>query len=255
MDMILAFTIGAIVIVALAIRASLHRVVVLEYQRGVKYVRGRYRGVMAPGRYWTFSDTHTRLIDVRERVVTVPGQEVMSQDGLSLKVSVVARFRVADPAKATNDVEDYEEALYADLQVQLRAIVGGAPIDELLAQRSALGERLMAGAVEPARGRGLELLTADIKDIMFPGELKNVFMQVARARQEGLAALERARGETAALRNLANAATLIERNPALMQLRTLQAIAGGTGNTLLLTLDSKGAAPIPIPAKADEPKP
>jgi regulator of protease activity HflC (stomatin/prohibitin superfamily) len=254
MDTSLLIAIALVVIVTLFIRAILHKVIVLEYQRGLKYVRGRYRGVLPPGRYWIFSDTQIRPIDMRERVVTVPGQEVMSQDGISLKVSVTARYRVTDPAQAINEVEDYAAALYGDIQVQLRALVGSAPIEELLAQRPALGERLRAGVVESAQTRGLELLAADLKDIMFPGELKNVFMQVARARQEGLAALERARGETAALRNLANAASLIERNPALMQLRTLQAVAGNTGNTVVLTLDPRGVTPLPVPGTAGDAK-
>jgi regulator of protease activity HflC (stomatin/prohibitin superfamily) len=82
-------------------------------------------------------------------------------------------------------------------------------------------------------------MQAEIKDVMFPGDLKRVFSQVVRARQEGLAALERARGETAALRSLANAASLLEQRPALLQLRILQAVGSEGGNTLVVGLGAQ----------------
>ncbi|MBN2311251.1 MAG: hypothetical protein JXR94_19895, partial [Candidatus Hydrogenedentes bacterium] len=95
---------------------------------------------------------------------------------------------------------------------------------------------------------GLRLISVDLKDIMFPGKLKEMFAQVVSARKEGLAALERARGETAALRNLANAAKMIENNPNLMQLRLLQALGEASGNTLVLGM-SPQAAPVPVSKK------
>ncbi len=98
-----------------------------------------------------------------------------------------------------------------------------------------------------ARALGLRLISVGLKDIMFPGKLKEVFAQVVSARKEGLAALEKARGETAALRNLANAAKMIESNPGLMQLRMLQTLGGSSGNTLVLGLPPQTAA---IPLKS-----
>jgi regulator of protease activity HflC (stomatin/prohibitin superfamily) len=98
---------------------------------------------------------------------------------------------------------------------------------------------------------GLSLLEVEIKDVMFPGELKKIFTQVVKARQEALAALERARGETAALRSLANAAHLIERNPALMQLRLLQVVGQNTGNTVVLGVPAQ-SGPIPIRTRGAE---
>lgn len=96
---------------------------------------------------------------------------------------------------------------------------------------------------------GIELQDAALRDLTFPGELKKIFAQVVKARQEGLAALEKARGETAALRNLANAAALIERNPVLMQLRALQVLAQQPGNTLVLGMQQSGPV-IPLRDKA-----
>jgi hypothetical protein len=100
-------------------------------------------------------------------------------------------------------------------------------------------------AEQAAKEMGLRLIRVDVRDIMFPGPLKEIFAQVARARQEGLAALERARGEMAALRHLANAAKLMEKNPELMQLRLIQCIGGSTGNTVVLG-DPGARAVLPV---------
>lgn len=95
---------------------------------------------------------------------------------------------------------------------------------------------------------GLRLISADVKDIMLSGKLKEIFAQVVNARQEGLAALERARGETAALRNLANAAKMIDANPNLMQLRLVQTLGESSGNTLVLGVPPQEAV-VSIPKK------
>jgi hypothetical protein len=127
----------------------------------------------------------------------------------------------------------------------LRQIIGGTAIDDLLAQRQSIGAKLHDIVSAKTTSFGLKLLAVEIRDIMFPGELKKIFTQVVRARQEDLAALEKARGETAALRNLTNAAQLVERNPYLMQLRLLQVLGQQSGNTVVLGVQPP-SGPIPI---------
>jgi regulator of protease activity HflC (stomatin/prohibitin superfamily) len=102
----------------------------------------------------------------------------------------------------------------------------------------------------PSQGTGgnaasLRLISVNLKDIMFPGKLKEIFAQVVQARKQGLAALEKARGETAALRNLANVAKMIEGNPNLLQLRLVQALGEAAGNTLILGMPSQ-SVPVPV---------
>ena len=98
---------------------------------------------------------------------------------------------------------------------------------------------------------GIKLISIDIKDITFPGALKQTFAQVVKARYEGLAALERARGESAALRNLSNSAKILENNPALMHLRTIQSFNESSGNTLVLNLSSEQLTPLKGSEQAD----
>jgi regulator of protease activity HflC (stomatin/prohibitin superfamily) len=240
--------VAAAVAVALLVvfRRLFERITIYEFQRGLRYRKGKFDGVLEPGQYWLSRKTTTvTTIDTRPRFISVPGQEVLSSDSVSVKVSLAAEFAIEDPAKAVNDVEDYYDALYLTLQVALREIVGQAEIDQLLEKRDEVGRRLKEVSAPAVEQFGLKLNSVDIKDIMFPGPLKKVFASVVEARKEGLASLERARGEQAALRNLANAARLMEGNPMLMHLRLLQEIGGASGNTIVLGLPGV-ATPIPL---------
>ena len=233
-------------VVLVTLRANVRSVTIFEFERGLKYSRGKFSAVLGPGQYWYLPRfTSIRTIDMRTSVAALSGQEVLSADGVALKVSVAAKYQVADPAKAVNAVDNYAAALHTELQLALRAVISGSDVDDLLRQRSALGARVTELAAAPIRALGLELAAAEIRDLTLPGELKKIFTQVVRARQEGLAALEKARGETAALRNLANAAQMIERNPQLMQLRLLQVLGQQPGNTVVLGVPAS-SGPIPV---------
>ncbi|MBA3534171.1 MAG: slipin family protein [Ardenticatenales bacterium] len=223
-----------------ALRRLVTRIIVFEYERGVLYKEGKFERLLEPGPHWTFPAWHTvQKMDMRQRFITVVGQEVLSADNVPLKVSLAARYEVVDVRASMLNSADYQQALYLELQLALREIVASVPIDELLTKRQSIGEQLLALTEARATSLGLRLLAADIKDVMFPGEIKRMFAEVVRAQKEGLAALERARGESAALRSLANAAKLLEGNPALLQLRLLQTVSESKGNTIVLGLPSQ----------------
>ena len=241
-------------VLAVAGATILGRARFMEYERGLRYVRGRFRGVLAPGQYWYVRlSTTMERVDVRPRFVSITGQEVLSSDGVTLKVSLAACYEITDPATAVNKVQDYQNALYLELQLALRDIIGSADIDSLLGNREDLSKRLLEMTRETAEKLGLTLISVGLKDIMFPGKLKEVFAQVVNARKEGLAALEKARGETAALRNLANAARTLESNPSLAQLRMVQALCESSGNTLVLGMPSHTASGLTEQSASQEP--
>lgn len=225
----------------------MRRLVVFEHERAVIYHHGKVQRVVGSGQYWysRFSDGFSKL-DLRLRALTIPGQEVLSADNVGLKISLAVMFKIADPLKAITASLNFQETLYLLLQLQLRDLVAAQPVDDLLAKRAEIATLLLTSAQPKAAELGLELVTVGLKDIMFPGELKNIFAQVVNARHEGLAALERARGESAALRNLANTAKLLERNPALLQLRLLQAVQSGTGNTIVLKMPGDAESDSPV---------
>jgi regulator of protease activity HflC (stomatin/prohibitin superfamily) len=229
------------------------RTVVLEYERGLKFSRGRFKGVVGPGLYWRSTRfTEIRRIDVRPSRVVIAGQEVLSADGVAIKASVAATVAVKDPERALLKTDNYQIAIHTELQLALRAVVSSLPVEELLKRRTDIATELKAIAGPRLDTLGIELQDASLRDLTFPGELKKIFAQVVKARQDGLAALEKARGETAALRSLANAASMIERNPSLMPLRALQTLAEQPGNTLVLGMQQN--API-IPLRSPETPP
>ena len=243
--LLVLFLVVAVLLVGLVYRIfPFKRVTIFEYQKGLKYSKGRYSSTLPPGQYWIFpSVTSIVAVDVRPEFITVPGQDVLSSDGVTLKASLAAEFEVTDPNIAINKNANYRTALYLLLQIALREIVGKEKIDDLMQNRTAIGPKLMELTTTKASDYGLKLRLADVKDIMFPGEMKKAFAQVVKAQKEGQAALERARGETAALRNLANAARMMDDNPNLLQLRALQSLADSGGNTLVLGLPN---GPIPL---------
>lgn len=228
-------------------RLPIKRITIHEYQKGLKYRKGRFRGTLGPGQYWFFSVFTTIMaVDVRPEFATVQGQEVLSSDGVALKISLAAEFQIADPDAAINKNANFRTSLYLTLQIALREIVGKEKIDSLIENRGSVGQKLMGLTSGKASEIGLKLIQADVKDIMIPGEMKKAFAQVVKAQKEGQAALERARGETAALRNLANAARMVDENPNLLQLRALQCLADSSGNSVVLGMPN-GAVPLAKP--------
>ena len=223
-----------VLLVLLVVFATMRRFTILEYERGLFYSRGKFVRLLESGDYWYFRPLQfIQKIDLRKQFVTIPGQELLSADNVSLKISLAAAYQVTDPYLATNQVTDYQGALYLLLQLNVRDVVGALEVDELIAKRGDIGKLLYDKSAAQAAELGLQLSLVNIKDIMFPGELKTIFAQVVNARKSGLASLERARGESAALRNLANAAKLLDDNPGLAQLRLYQLLETKSGNTVV----------------------
>jgi len=239
------------VLLALWLLAQSSATTVFEYERGLRFVRGRLRGELGPGLYrYLRAYTTIRKIDMRPVQVAVNGQEVLSRDGVAVKVSLSATYRVLEARTAVLNAENYVAALYTQLQQALRAAVSAADVETLLANRADLGPKMLAECKPLAEPLGLRLESLAIRDLTLPGELKKIFAQVVKARQEGLAALERARGETAALRNLANAAQMVQRNPHLFQLRLLQ-VAGQQAGTTLVVGMPQGTSALPLRQGSD----
>lgn len=225
------------------------KITIYQYEKGLKYSCGKFKHIVEPGMYWYigFFSAITK-VDFRPKFVSIPGQEVLSADGITLKLSIAAKFEITDLDTAIHKIANpYEQAFYLVLQLALREVISLCKIDELLENRNKISEQIVEKAKDKVAELGLKLISAEIKDIMFPGELKKIFAQVARARQEGLAMLEKARGETASLRNLANSAHMLKNNPALMQLRMLHS----SGNTLVMGMPDS-SSPLPIKKESEK---
>ena len=232
-------------VVAVAVRLLVGRATVHDYERGIRYVNGRFRGLLPSGTYvYLRPTTEIRVLDARPTWLPIEGQEVPTSEGVAVKVSVAARYVVGDAVTTVTADRDSVRALYLVLQLALREAIARRSVEEALTSRVAIGQELQERCSADATALGLELLAVAIRDVMVPGELKRAYASVLAARKEGEAVLERARGETAALRNLANAGRLVEDNPGLLRLRAIQQVGQGTGNTILLGLDG-GPPPSP----------
>jgi regulator of protease activity HflC (stomatin/prohibitin superfamily) len=245
------FTVALVLVAAFGVRALLSvcvtRVVVVPHEAVLALRNGRDLGRLAPGVHRFFlGELVLARFDLREGATKVAGQEVLTRDRVSVKFTVLVRHRVFDALRARDVVASLAEHLHAEAQLALRAAVPLFELEELLENRAALSVRVAEHLRERLARVGLELVEAAVQDVMVAGELKHAFGEVARARAEGLARLERARGEAAALRSLANAARLFREHEGLERLKLLalaERAAEGANNTLVLGLDPRGAVP------------
>lgn len=227
------------------------RIVVQEWERVLVYRDGRFATELPPGRHrlpwWGWRRRYTARVSVRPRLLVVGMQEVLTGDGLSVKVSLTSTVRVVAARTWHEAVEDPTAFLYTALQVALREAVAARTLDELLADRSEVPEQMRSAVAGTAAAVGLAVDALALRDVVVPAELRRAAAEVATARAQGLAALERARSEVAATRALANAAKLVDTHPGLLQLRTLQAVEVG-GATVVLTTDRSSAAGVGTPS-------
>ena len=223
---------------ALSTLAKMRRVfIVPEGYVVLLYHNGKFVEQLAPGRHVRWGRNITLdAQDTRKTFLAVAGQEVLTADNIPVKLSLLVTYQVADPAKAAHETQNWQGDIYNAAQLAVRSIVSGVAAEAFLTQRLDIAPLLLA-RVEPETAKiGITVHAVEVKDVMLPADLKRAFGDVLKAKQEGHAALERARGESASLRNLANAARVLEGNPALMNLRVLQSLAAAqnAGNTLVL---------------------
>ncbi len=211
--------------------------IVPEGYAGLLYHKGKFVETLGAGRHVRWGRFFSPCLqDLRKTSLLVAGQDVLTADNVGLKLSLLVSYQVTDPAKAAHETQNWQGDLYNVAQLALRAVVSGVAVEALLNQPLEIGAQLLARAQPEAANIGINVNAVEVKDVMFPADLKRAFADVLKAKQEGQAALERARGESASLRNLANAARVLEGNPALMNLRLMQSLtaAQGAGNTLVL---------------------
>jgi regulator of protease activity HflC (stomatin/prohibitin superfamily) len=236
---------AALIVKVLRVRYR-HEFIVTDGFAGLVYHAGKLEETLTAGRHVRWGK-HYELtkVDVRKSLLHVVGQGVLSADNVAVKLSIVLTTQVVDAAKTVQVVDSWTAHIYSATQIAVRAVVAGATLEALLTQRITIGAQLRDLIAAQATAVGVELHAADVRDVMLPGELRKAFSDVLKAKHEGQAALEHARGESAALRNLANAARLVEDHPAVATLRFLQTLASRAGaNQMLVMNDMTAFAPV-----------
>jgi regulator of protease activity HflC (stomatin/prohibitin superfamily) len=182
---------------------------------------------LEPGAYafWNFQkNVAAEVIELRVQSLEVSGQELLTRDKVSLRVNLAASLRVTDPVAARTKVAKYGDYLYRELQYGLRKAVSGKTLDELLGDKASLDADIFAYVRGRVSELGLEVLGVGVKDVILPGEMKDILNSVVQAEKAAQANVIRRREEANATRSLLNTARLIEESPTLMRLKELEAL-------------------------------
>jgi regulator of protease activity HflC (stomatin/prohibitin superfamily) len=247
MNPLVLVVIGAIVLVLVIVALSAIRVV-QQYERGVIFVLGRLIGAKGPGLFLVPPFvSHMVKVDLRIVTLTVPPQEVISRDNVTIKVTAVVYYYVVDPIAAVVNVVNFNQATSQIGQTTLRNVLGQSELDELLAERNKINRDLQAIIDEHTERWGVKVTAVEIKDVELPATMQRAMAKQAEAEREKRAKVIHAEGELLASTQLAQAAAVIGSQPSALQLRYLQTlteIAVEKNSTIVFPLPLDLVAPL-----------
>jgi regulator of protease activity HflC (stomatin/prohibitin superfamily) len=200
--------------------------VLVEYERGVLFRLGRYAGIKEAGLRWIIPGVDRMVrVSLREIVMDVPPQEVITRDNVSVKVNAVLYFRVLHPEKAVIQVENYLYGTSQLSQTTLRSVCGQAELDELLAERESINRKLQEIIDQQTEPWGVKVRAVELKQIDLPLDMQRAMAKQAEAEREKRSKVIHAEGEFQAAQRLADASNVLASSPAALQLRYLQTLA------------------------------
>lgn len=219
MDLIFFFSPWLIVLVLVSIKQ------INEYERGVRFLLGKYDGIMDPGWRLVFPIIQSyQKVDIRVRVVDVPDQDAITKDNVSVNVNAVLYYQVQKAEIAIVKVENFTYAVSQLAQTTMRDVVGEVSLDELLSQRDIISARIREIVDKATEEWGVQVVSVDLKHIELPEDMKRTIAKQAEAEREKRADIIKAEGELASAENLAKAADILSASPGALHLRTLQSI-------------------------------
>jgi regulator of protease activity HflC (stomatin/prohibitin superfamily) len=201
--------------------------VVENHEAGLLYVEGKLVERLPPGRhaFWTVNrKLEVKRVDLRPQAIEITAQEMLTKDRIALRVTLTAFRRITDPAQAASAVVDVDTWLYRLVQFAIREAVAARTLDEVLSAKSALDEELRTYVRERLGETGIEVTELGVKDVILPGEIRELVNKVVEAERTAKANLIRRQEETAATRSLLNTAKLMEENPLLLRLKELESL-------------------------------
>ena len=188
---------------------------------------GAYQATLGPGTYafWKgVGSLKVYYVDLKELVLDISGQEIMTADKVTLRLNALVAYRITDPLRSVIEVDGATPALYRAAQLALREAVGAKDLDTLLVGKDALARELTAMIEPRATELGITIVTAGIRDVILPGDMRDLMNKVTEAKKAAEASLITRREETAAMRMQANTAKILETSPTLMKLKELEVL-------------------------------
>ena len=196
-----------------------------QYERGLLFTMGRFTRIVEPGwRVIIPIFQSLRKVDMRVKAVDVPEQKAITKDNIAVGVNAVIYYKVSDASKAILEVEDFIYAMSQLAQTTMRNAVGEVELDDLLAQRDKISERISHVVDEASDPWGIKVSTVELKDISLPADMERTIAKQAEAEREKRAVIIRAEGEVIAAENMAKAAATLSASEGALHLRTLQSI-------------------------------
>ena len=226
-----------IVIVIILLRSIVQ---IDEYERGVKFSKGKFSKIMQPGWNLVLPIFESyKKIDIRTKVVDVPEQDVITKDNVSVRINAVIYYKIFDASKAILEVENFYYAVSQLAQTTMRNVVGSVSLNELLGEREKISVEICKIIDEATDPWGIKVENVELKDVSLPEEMKRVIAKAAEAEREKEAILTKAKGEVEASKNLAIAAETMSSTPGALHLRTLSTIndiSSDQSNTIIFCL-------------------
>ena len=234
MELIIILIVAVVILLLSSVRQ------INEYERGIKFSRGKYSKIMKPGWRLVLPIIQGyRKVDIRTKAVDVPEQDAITKDNVSVRINAVIYYKVFDASKAVLEVENFYFAVGQLAQTTMRNAVGSVSLDELLSEREKISTEICNIIDKATDPWGIKVENVELKDISLPEEMKRVIARVAEAEREKEAVITKAKGEVEASSNLAKAATMMANTPGAMHLRTLSTlsdISSDQSNTIIFAL-------------------
>jgi len=215
--------IPALIFIAFVLLISIRQI--NQYERGVKFMLGKYVGTKSPGWRLVLPIIQSMSkVDIRVKAVDVPDQESITKDNISVKINAVIYYKVSDAAKAVVEVENFRHAVSQLAQTTMRNATGEVSLDELLANRDEISARIQNVVDSASDPWGIKVINVELKDITLPEEMKRTIAKQAEAEREKRSVIIKAEGEVEAAQNMTKAASMLSEAPGALHLRTLQSI-------------------------------
>jgi regulator of protease activity HflC (stomatin/prohibitin superfamily) len=200
-------------------------ITVEQYEKAILYIDWKFDSVLGPGTYyWWKNNTPINFakIDTRRQQMEISGQEILTKDKASIRISFYVQYQVKDVIKALVENKEYDKQLYVQMQLALRAYIGGLTLDELLDKKADMAEAILQATAAKAGQLGIELSGGGVRDIILPGDMRDIMNQVLMAEKKAQANIIMRREETASTRSLLNTAKLMEDNEMLWKLKEME---------------------------------
>ncbi len=207
------------------VKMYVRRFQVANFEKGLLFVNGVFEKELTAGTYYFWNNSisvEVKSVDIRQQQLEISGQELLTKDKAGLRINFFVRYQVVNIYQAVTENKDFEKQLYFLMQLALRAFVGGMTLDELLNRKDTISQEILENVTQKIAALGLIVSDAGIRDIILPGDMKEIMNQVLVAEKKAQANSIMRREETASTRSLLNTAKLMEENEMLWKLKEME---------------------------------